>query len=88
METPKTNEIWQHYKHNPQIAESYTYKIIGIGLITDNSGERLVVIYQPLYEMPAEEKSKGVQMFVRSVTEFMEEVELNGQKVARFIKVR
>jgi hypothetical protein len=81
---PKAGEVWVHYKHDTAVANSYTYKIIGIGLITDNSGERKVVIYQPLYPMPAAEADQGIEMFVRGIDEFMEEVEVNGQKKPRF----
>jgi len=84
---PKQGEIWRHYKHDAAVTNSYTYKIVGIGLITDNSGERKVVIYQPLYTMPSPEAEQGIQMFVRSLEEFMEEVEVGGERKPRFTKV-
>jgi hypothetical protein len=70
---PKTGEIYHHYK-----SPDKHYKIIGIAFHTET--EEDMVVYQPLYETEH-------RLFVRPLKMFMEEVEVNGEKKPRFVKI-
>lgn len=84
---PKSGEVWRHYKHDPAIENSYTYRIEAIGLCTDNTGERLMVVYRPLYTLGKKEQEEGVEVFVRNLEEFMGKVEVNANTTPRFTKI-
>ena len=70
-DAPKEGEQYRHYKGDP-------YKVVGIAL---DSNEQWVVAYEPLYEHPA------APLFTRPVSEWRQEVEWEGKKVARFSKI-
>ena len=58
---------------------------MGVGL--DTESDDIVAIYEPIYELEKDLIARGVQMFVRTLSEFMEEIEINGEKRARFIRL-
>jgi hypothetical protein len=64
--------IYEHYKGNQ-------YEVIGTGLL--EATEEPVVIYRALYDNPMSE------YWVRTVADFSEQVNVNGQTVPRFRKV-
>ncbi len=70
-DAPKAGEQYRHYKGDP-------YKVLGIAL---DSNEQWVVVYEPLYGNPA------APLFTRPVSEWRQEVEWEGKKVARFSKI-
>lgn len=70
-DVPQAGEQYRHYK-------SDLYKVVGIAL---DSAEQWVVVYEPLYDNPA------APMFTRALSEWHEEVEWQGAKVARFSKI-
>ena len=67
--------IYQHYKGRK-------YNVIGIGHHSESLEE--LVIYQALYESSDFGKDT---LWVRPIDMFLEEVEVNGQKVPRFKKI-
>lgn len=85
MTSPKPGQIWQHYKHDPTEPNSYTYEIVALG--HDTETDQPSVIYRPLYPMPSELAEKGLTVFVRPLSNFLEEVETNGKTKSRFIKI-
>lgn len=85
MNIPKPGEIYRHYKHDPLKGEKdYTYEIVAIGFNTVQEVD--VVVYRPLYESDflAERVSN---VFVRDLSEFIEEVEVGGVVRSRFVKI-
>ena len=68
--------IYKHYKRGE-------YRVLGVGTHTE-TGEELVM-YEQLYD--AEDFSKGT-IWVRSLKEFTDSVEVDGQTVPRFSLVR
>lgn len=70
-DAPRAGEQYRHYKGD-------LYKIAGIAL---DSHEQWVVVYEPLYENPA------APMFTRPAAEWHQQVEWEGQTVARFLKI-
>jgi len=70
---------YQHYSGK-------TYQVIGLAKFSENSARELetMVVYQSL------EDSKGFPkgtLWVRSLAEFIDKVELNGKLIPRFIKI-
>lgn len=61
--------IYEHYKGG-------RYRVIGVAL--HESTHEPLVVYEALYENPVS------QLFVRPVGEFCEDVDMGGEKVARF----
>jgi hypothetical protein len=69
MKKLNINSIYQHFKGRK-------YKVIGIARHSETLEE--MVIYEALYENP-----RG-KIWVRPLEMFLEEVEVNGNKVPRF----
>ena len=63
--------IYQHYK-------GQRYEVVGVGLDTETT--KPVVIYMPLYE-------SKVPVWVRPYEMFLDYVDVDGKKVARFTKI-
>lgn len=66
---PVAGALYEHYKGKP-------YRVIGIGRHSETLEE--LVMYESLYE-----NSLG-RLWVRPLKMWMEDVEINGQKVPRF----
>lgn len=61
--------IYQHYKGN-------TYEVVGVAKHSETLED--MVVYKPLYENP------GAMLWVRPLSMFIEEVEIDGKKMPRF----
>lgn len=85
MTTPQPGQIWQHYKHDPTVPNSYTYEIVALGYNTGT--KHPTVIYKPLYAMPSEIAEQGLTVFTRDLDEFLKETELNGETRSKFTQV-
>lgn len=66
------NGIYQHYKGN-------TYEVIGMAKHSETHED--MVVYRALH------KSDLSELWVRPLQIFLEEVEVNGQKIPRFKKI-
>lgn len=82
METPE-NGFYYHYKHDPAGApHNYTYEVIGLARHSEDRS--YLVLYRPLYEndwfAPATHQARPLEMF-------MEDVEKDGVRVPRFVKI-
>lgn len=67
-----TPGIYQHYKGNQ-------YEVIGVAKHSETLED--LVVYKPLY------KNKTVDLWVRPLKMFLEEVEINRKKIPRFQKM-
>lgn len=70
-DAPRAGEQYRHFKGG-------LYRVVNIAL---DSSDAWVVVYEPLYENPA------AALFVRPVLEWNEEVEREGARLRRFVKV-
>ncbi len=70
-DAPRPGEQYRHYKGD-------SYKVVGLAL---DSNDQWVVVYEPMYENAA------APMFTRPASEWHQEVEWEGQRVARFSRV-
>jgi hypothetical protein len=77
MNIPKAGEVYVHFKDK---AGEKPYKIIGIAKHTETEEE--MVVYEPQYE------GAWAPLVVRPLKMFMEEVDRDGVKQARFRKVK
>jgi len=73
METIKAWDLYQHNKSGKQ------YKIIAVGKHSETLED--LVVYEAQYDNPIS------KIWVRPLAMFVEEVEINGQKLPRFKKV-
>ena len=81
--------FYYHYKHDPEgTINNYAYEVLGVGCHTekeDNSPDKYVVIYRPLYEGYVYRHGK---MFdIRPYDMFIEQVEVKGATLPRFRKI-
>lgn len=81
MNNPKSGEIWQHRKHDPDgIENNFTYEIIGIGRHTENEDDSgILVIYKPLYSGKSYLDEVSADYYVRPLEMFLE-VDEKGQR--------
>ena len=61
--------IYEHYKGD-------RYRVIGVAKHSETLED--LVVYEPLYE------NKVSKLWVRPISMFLEEVEVNGRKIPRF----
>ena len=69
--------VYEHYKSTPESLRYY--QVLGFARHTET--EEILAVYLPLYVIP---EHKGLRMQVRPLGMFMEEVELQGERVPRF----
>lgn len=74
VHAPKAGEVYKHYKGD-------LYKVVGMALDSSSDDDEWLVVYEPMYEMAA------APMFARPLKQWLEQVEWEGQKVARFSKI-
>lgn len=81
--------FYYHYKHDPAgPVNGYAYEVLGLGHYTEENlaqEERTMVVYRPLYESFV--YTNGKMSDLRPLSLFMENVEKNGVKVARFARI-
>ena len=83
--TPKTGEFYYHYKHNPELdLTNFCYLVIGTAVHTET--EEVLIIYKPLYWTDFL-KEKRADFFARTLSMFLEKVEVDGFLVPRFAKI-
>lgn len=75
--------FYVHYKHDPAgPAHNHHYEVVGLGRNTED--KTYIILYRPLYTNdwmpPADLQARPLEMF-------MEEVEKDGVKVPRFIRI-
>jgi len=83
MQRPNVWDFYRHYK-TPEWTDRI-YKIVGIARHSENDEE--LVVYMPLYKREPGERSYWFDMAVRPLSMWFEEVEVNGQKMQRFIQI-
>ena len=78
MDHPITSGTYQHYKGG-------LYEVIGVGQL-HGTGEKLtpVVLYRSLKDAP---DFPAGSLWARPLVEFMDEVEIDGKHIPRFIHV-
>jgi len=69
--------VYEHYKSTPE--DKRYYQVLGFAKHTE-TGE-ILAVYIPLYVIP---EHKGLRLQVRPLDMFIEEVDLNGERVPRF----
>ena len=85
MNTPKRGDIYRHFKHDPNGENNnHTYEIVGTSYHSE-TGE-VLVIYKPLYSLNIL-KENNCDYMARPLSMFMENVDRDGYKGPRFIRV-
>ena len=70
--------FYYHCRHDPEKGfDHYAYQVIGVGMHTET--EERCVIYRSLYGEP--------QIFLRPISMFMDDVEIDGGTMPRFISI-
>lgn len=87
MPTPHPLPVfYYHYKHDPTgTVNNYAYEVMGVGHHTEDDcrpEDQYVVVYRPLYE--AFVYTNGKMFDIRPLGMFMEEIEKDGARHARF----
>ncbi|MDB5194092.1 MAG: hypothetical protein JWN50_106 [Parcubacteria group bacterium] len=76
--------FYYHYKHDPNgPINAYAYQVLGVGHHTEE--DLFFVVYRPIYE--AYVYKLGKMFDIRPLDTFMEQVEKDGYKIARFERV-
>jgi hypothetical protein len=82
--------FYYHYKHDPNgEVTNYAYEILGVGLHTEDDcrpEDQFMQVYRPLYTS-AKVYQMGKMFDLRPLAMAMDEVEKDGYKGPRFIKI-
>jgi hypothetical protein len=82
--------FYYHYKHDPNgPIDAYAYEILGVGLHTEDDcrpEDQFMQVYRPLYKS-AKVYGMGKMFDLRPLAMAMDEVEKDGHKGPRFIRI-